>query len=205
MDRPQRKLIFFLCMRDIIRKKKIVPTQPDQAERLTEIFARLEHDPLSKHVERVERILELISGLRDDITTPEKTRVVTSLRNALTRYQWTSRVDPTPEGWRVIASFDRGLPKDDVWEYEAVRDLLDTVPHLGKRPRIRRCTECRKWFFAAMREDQQYCGGICRQRRYDNDPEKRDKKLAHMKKLYEDAKTHRRNRKSGVGLRRKRK
>jgi hypothetical protein len=33
-----------------------------------------------------------------------------------------------------------------------------------------------------MREDQQYCGGICRQRRYDNDPEKRDKKLAHMKK-----------------------
>jgi hypothetical protein len=151
----------------------------------------------------VERILELLSGLRDDLGTSEKTRIITSLRNALKRYQWTSRVDPTPEGWRVIASFDRGLPKDDVWEYEAVRDLLDTVPHLGKRPRIRKCAECPRWFYAAMREDQQYCGGICRQRRYDNDPEKRDKKLAHMKKLYRDEKARKRNHKSGVGLARK--
>jgi hypothetical protein len=161
-------------MGEIIRKQKTVPTQPDQ-ERFAAIFARLEEereDPEKLHSKWVERILELLSGLRDDLGTSEKMRIITSLRNALKRYQWTSRVDPTPEGWRVIASFDRGLPKDDVWEYEAVRDLLDTVPHLGKRPRIRKCAECPRWFYAAMREDQQYCGGICRQRRYDNAPRK---------------------------------
>jgi hypothetical protein len=190
-------------MREPIRKKTL-PAQLDH-ERFVVIFARIEDDPLSEHVKRVERILELLSALRDDLGTREKMRVVTSLRNALTRYRWVSRVAYTAQGYRVVSTIaDREkLPKDDVWEYEAVRDLLDTVPHFGKRPRIRRCTECPRWFFAAMREDQQYCSGKCRQRRYDNDPDKRDKKLTHMKKLYADEKARKRNHKSGVGLRRK--
>jgi hypothetical protein len=191
-------------MKDIIRKKRTLPTELDQ-ERFGAIFARLEDDPEKPQSKRVEKILESLSGLRDDLDTREKVRVITGLRNALSRYQWVSRVAPTHEGFRVVPAIaDRAnLSNDDVWEYEAVRDLLDTVPHLGKRPRIRRCAECRRWFFGVMRDDQQYCSGNCRQRRYDNDPEKRDKKLAHMKKLYADEKARKRNPKSGVGLHRK--
>ena len=133
-------------------------------------------------------------------------RVVTGLRNALSHYQWVSRVAYTAQGYRVVSTIVNTEKSKDVdWEHWAVGYLLDAVPHLGKRPRIRRCVECRRWFYAAMREDQQYCSGNCRQRRYDNDPEKRDKKLAHMKKLYADEKARSRDPKSGVGLRRKRK
>jgi hypothetical protein len=193
-------------MREIIRKKNILPIHLD-LERFEAIFARLEKDPGNPHSKRVERILDLLSGLRDDIPTRENMRNVTGLRNALGRYRWASRVTNTAQGYRVFYTIaDRDtLSKDDEWEYGAVRDLLDTVPYTRGRSRIRRCEqeECRRWFFAAVREDQLYCSGKCRQRRYDSDPEKRDKKLAHMKKLYADEKARRLNPKSGVGLRRK--
>jgi len=165
------------------------------------IFTRLEKRPETPQSKRIEKILQLLSSLRDDISPLDKGQVVIRLRNALRLYQWVSHIAPAPEGYRVISAVaDReNLSKDDLWEYEAVRDLLECVPYLGKPPRIRRCAECQRWFFAAKRIDQQWCGGICRQRHYDRDPETRAQKLKAMRDLYAREKERDQRRKAAVG------
>jgi hypothetical protein len=190
-------------MSDNIRKQTVLPAHLDY-ERLVEIFTRLEAQSEKEQSQRVEKILDLLSRLGDDLVGSEKVRVITSLRNALHRYHWMSQVSPTLQGYRVITFFTRKelLSKDDVWEYEAVRVLLEIVPYLGRRPRIRRCADaqCRKWFFAAKRDDQKFCGGNCKQHNYENAPEKRAKKRDSMRALYAAEKARARNPKSGVGL-----
>jgi hypothetical protein len=143
----------------------------------------------------------LLSSLRDDISPLDKGQIVIRLRNALRLYQWVSHIAPAPESYRVINGVaDReNLSKDDLWEYEAVRDLLECVPYLGNPPRIRRCAECPRWFFAARRIDQKWCGSVCRQRHYDRDPETRAKKLEAMHTRYILEKERDRRRKAAVG------
>ena len=69
-------------MSDIIRKKMILPIHLDK-EQLEAILARLEKRPETPQSKRIEKILELLSSLRDDISPLDKGQVVIRLRNAL--------------------------------------------------------------------------------------------------------------------------
>jgi hypothetical protein len=181
-------------MSNIIRKKMVLPIHLDK-EQLEAIFTRLEERPETPQSKRVEKILELLSSLRDDISPLDKGQIVIRLRNALRLYQWVSHIAPAPESYRVINGVaDReNLSKDDLWEYEAVRDLLECVPYLGNPPRIRRCA----------RADQLFCSGNCRQHHYDSDEDTRAKKNETMHKLYALKKGLALNPKSGIGLERR--
>lgn len=204
MDKLLGRVVCYLRMNPIIRKNEILPP-PLDPERFQAIFWYIREHPEQPHSKRVDEVLELLSSLRDDVSTLEKIRVITRLRNVLSRYQWGVRVSPTTEGFHVSHfPANRGkLSSSDEWEYGAVRDLLDVVPYLGKRPRIRRCveSECKEWFFAAKREDQQFCSGICRQRHYDSTPEMRESKKLYMRKHRAAEKKHDERRKTGVGFR----
>jgi len=154
------------------RKQQVLPEHLDK-EQFEAYFERLERYPDKPHSQRIEKILELISALKEDASTAERSRILTSLRNALRHYKWVSQISPTREGLRVI-SFParRGHHSADVeWEYGAVNDLLALIPYLGRRPRIRRCelSTCRKWFFAAKRDDQRFHHTNCKQNNYDNE------------------------------------
>jgi hypothetical protein len=188
----------------IKRKKKVSPVFVDEAQwDVLAIFTRLEAHPDMLQSRRVEAILKLLSCLRDDVGIAEKLRVRTGLRNCLSRYRWESYIERALEGFReirVIANREN-LSADDVWEYEAVRVLLDLVPYLGNPPRIRRCAECPRWIFAAKRNTNKWCGSVCRQRHYDRDPETKAKKLEAMRKRYATEKERDRKRKISVGFR----
>jgi len=170
-------------MKSIIRKNEILPINLD-AEQLAGIFRHVREHPEKAQSRRVEEFLELFSSLREDLGDSEKVRVVIRLRNLLSAYQWVVQISPTPQGFSAIHMIaDRArLSQDDLWEREAIADLLKLVPYLGNRSRLRRCGECGEWFFAAKREDQQWCSGNCRQRHYDSDPERRAKKKIDMRK-----------------------
>jgi hypothetical protein len=188
-------------MSAIFRKQKILPSHLD-VEQLEDIFAHLEKHPEKPQSKRVEKILELLSCLGSD---SERVRVRIGLDNALRGYQWVRKVKLTPdEGFRVThAAADRGnLSKDDDWEYRAVGVLLDVVPYIGKPPRIRRCEECRGWFFAKNNTRKWHDG--CRQRHYAKDPAARAKKKEYMSNRYDAEKKRSKNPKSGVGLAKRR-
>jgi hypothetical protein len=188
-------------MRTLNRKKMDLPGPLDEKHlEVIAIFTRLAQRPKTPQSRRVEAILELLSCLRDDLDKAEKLRVITELRNLLSRYRWVSRVERALEGFREIVTADReGHSREDEWEYWAVRVLLDLVPHLGNPPRIRRCAECPRWIFAAKRNTQKWCGSVCRQRHYDRDPETRAKKLEAMRKRYALEKERDWKRKAAVG------
>jgi hypothetical protein len=172
-------------MKSLIRKNEGLP----DPERLVEIFRDIKENPEKPQSKRVEEFLELLSRLREDLSTSEKVPIIIRLRGLLGAYQWTVQVSPTPEGFRaihLIANREK-LSPDDLWEREAVRDLMGVVPYLDKRP-IRRCAECQEWFFAAKREDQQWCNGNCRQRHYDSNPDIRASKKRYMRQYRVDEK-----------------
>lgn len=189
MDKLSGRVVCYLRMKSIIRKNEILPSHLDP-EQFESIFWHIREYPEQPQSKRVEQVLKLLSSLSDDLSTLGKAQALTRLRNALRRYQWVSFVSPTSEGlWVSRGIADRvNLSEDDVWEYEAVRNLLDLVPYLGKRPRIRRCAECQEWFFAARRSDQQWCDRNCRQRHYDSAPEMRKKKKLYMQEYREGQK-----------------
>jgi hypothetical protein len=176
-----------------------MPTDPEQFDA---IFRHIREHPKQPQSKRVEELLGLLSSLRDDLSKPEKVRVITRLFNVLSNFRWNVRVSPTAEGFRTIYfPADRGhLSSADEWEYGAVRDLLELVPYLGKWPRIRRCAECKGWLFAAKRRDKQFHDGICRQRHYDSSPEMRESKKLYMRKYRADEKKREESRKIGVGF-----
>jgi hypothetical protein len=170
-------------MKDIIRKNDNLPIHLDR-ERFEEVFRDISKHPEKPQSKRVEECLELLSSLREDLRGLERVQIVTRLGHLLSAYQWVVQISPTPKGFRAIRLIaDRGrLSQDDLWEREAIRDLLDVVPYIGKQPRIRRCAECNEWFYAAKREDQQWCSSNCRQHHYDSDPEMRGRKKLYMRK-----------------------
>jgi len=199
MDRLRRSMIFFMRMSKLIRKQ-IVDVDIEQLESL---FRHLEEHRDAPQSKRVEKILDLLSSMRDGLSTSERTQVHMGLANALRRYRWRSFVARAREGFREIRAIaDReNLSKEELWEHDAVRNLLDVVPHLGKRPRIRRCIECQGWFFAEKRDDQKYCKRAnCKQAHYDKDPDKRKQKNEAMRRLYALKTALARNPKSGIGL-----
>ncbi len=177
-------------MNAIIRKNEILPPHLDP-ERFAAIFWHIREHPGTPQSKRVEWVLELLSSLRDvrrlrdRVSKLEQMQILTRLRNALRAYRWVTQISPTSKGFHAsLRTADIGLSGEDAWEYEAIGILLDIVPYLGgKRPRIRRCADaaCNEWFFAAKREDQQFCSGNCRQHHYDNHPTMRARKKRYMR------------------------
>ena len=197
-------------MKSELRKNATLPVHA-QAEGFEQIFREIREHPEKPQSRRVEECLDLLSSLRDDWRNPENVRIVTRLRNVLGAYQWVVKVMPTPEGFRAvyeIANRD-GLSRDDIWERRAVGDLLNLVRYLEKRP-IRRCSECKGWFFApGGAERPKWCGGNCRQHHYDNDPGRRAEKVRYMRdhraeekrlKLRDDERRREESNRRGVGL-----
>lgn len=174
-------------MKSFIRKNKILPSHLD-AERFLEVFEYIKAHPEMPQSQNVEKVLELISSFRDDLSTREEMKIFTRLRLTLATYRWSVRLSPSSEGLHVVhemaEKYDEGTSEANRWEYGAISLLLDILPYLGNRPRIRRCANaaCRQWFFAVNREDQEFCSGNCRQHHYDSDPQMRKKKREYMRK-----------------------
>lgn len=190
----------FLFMKSIIRKNKILPDSLETVD-LDAVFRRVAENPERPESARIEEILGLLSSLTGDLTGIDRGNALARLSLALSRYTGFSRVVYAREGYRVAQFPANATTPEERWEYWVVSRLLELVPLAGKRPRIRRCGHCKKWFFAASREDQKFCGNICRQRNYDGDEARREDKKLHMRKLREDDKARSKNPKSGVGLR----
>jgi len=173
-------------------RKNEMPSLADVPHPFSTVLWPIREHPEKPETKRVDAILELLSGLRDELKPMEKAQIQEQLRKALRRYKWVSRVAYTKQGLRVIQGIadQDALTPDEIWEQGAVGCLLDVVPVLGARPRIRRCADaaCRQWFFAARRDDQEYCSGVCRQHNYDSDPEMRAKKARAMKQHRIEAK-----------------
>jgi len=184
-----------------IHKNDVLPSHLDP-ERFVEIFTRIREHP-DQQSKRVEKVLELMSSFRADLSTLGKIKIFTRLRLALGTYRWAIRLGVTRDGLHVVhvmaREFEEGTSEADRWEYHTISLLLDLLPYLGKRPRIRRCAECESWFFAAKREDQQYCGGNCRQYHYDSDPKIRARKRESMRQNRIIQKKHEERAKKRVG------
>jgi len=169
------------------------------------LFSRL-NEPHSRCGERVERVLVLLKQLQSPASRRDAMNAVTVLRGLLRRYRWVYQVSPTLQGYRAIRvpAKRETLTDDDVWEHNAVRDLLDLLQQEGSLSRVRRCVVCNGWLFAAKRNDQEFCSRNCRQNRYDNDPKRKAEHRAKMRDLYALKKELARNPKAGVGLKTRR-
>jgi hypothetical protein len=174
-------------------------------EDLAEILRRVQDSPDREECARILQIVECMSRLDCKAPTRTKAQAVSRLTRLLQPYVWTRRVIPQPDGFASVYVNPMAtamLSKAESWERYAVGLLLDAVPALDSPPRIRRCLECRTWFFAAKRLDQKYCGNVCRQRTYDADPEHRASKAKKMRANRKMLKEQASKPKSGVGLRR---
>ena len=200
MDTPLERVVCYLRMNTLIRKNVSLPNDEDLL--LFEDILYHIRTHRNEQSDRIEEVLELLSSLRHDLSTPERTRVITRLRNVLSRYQWGVQVSPTLEGFRAVHfPADRGRSSSDRWEYWAVGSLLELVPRLGKRPRIRRCAVCKEWFYAVKPGKHDFCSGVCRQRNYDRSPEMRQKKKLYMRQRRADERELEERRKMLVGFR----
>jgi hypothetical protein len=182
-------------------------TGADLVPLLLDIIPRLENYPDAPESRRVEKVLHLLSEIRDDRSKIANAQTLLGLRKALDRYQWVNHVAFTLEGYRVISTIAGAahVTKEEQWEQSAVSYLLNLAPHLelGRWPLIRPCeyAGCRRWFFAARRNTQKFCvRGVCQQKHHESDPEKLAMKRERVSKLYYAAKERDRKAKEGVGF-----
>jgi len=159
-------------------------------ERLEELLRALNEEPqtdqMRDRMERVEKVISLLARLDEAAQSLEKAQVLMGLRKALSKYRWVSYVTPSTGGFLVLNAVadHMHISKADLWEHEAVRDLLTALPRLGigRRPYIRRCEcpRCRRWFIAP-RSDKRTCSQACHQWLFDNrSPEQKALKAAKM-------------------------
>ena len=85
-----------------------------------ELIFRHIRDRDTEQSSRVERILELICSLGEDLNVREKARVIAQGYSALARYRWASRVSHTLEGFREV-------------RYPAERESLSEEEEMGIR------------------------------------------------------------------------
>jgi hypothetical protein len=156
-------------------------------EAVITLLSSLNETPKTPQMERVETLISLFARLTADASGTEKAGVTAGIQNLLSRYRWVSYVTPSTEGIVVLNAIadHMHIAKDDLWEHEAVRDLLAAFPRLGigDRPYIRRCerTSCQRWFFAP-RKDKTTCSSACHQWIYENkSPEQKERKAAAMR------------------------
>ena len=180
------------------------------APELWAIFGRLEGRKETPHSKRVSRILELLSRLGENPRGTDAMKVTSELRELLGRYRWVTHahISPTREGYRAIFRQEpeaKNPSREEEWEYEAVRDLLDITRYPGALSRLRQCgnTECRRWLFTPKGKTRQFCNDICKQRHFDSDPEQREKKRKYMRDYYVEEEKRKLSPECGVGLRRR--
>lgn len=189
-----------------IHKNERLPSHLD-TERFPEIFEYIKAHPERPQSQNVERVLELMSRFRDDLSTREKMTIFTRLRLTLGTYRWAVRLGATRKGFHVVhemaSKYEKGSSDADRWEYSTISLLIDVLPYLGKWPRIRRCADaaCRQWFFAAKREDQEFCGVNCKQHHYDSDPQIRTQKREYMRNYRINEKEREERSKKAIGFR----
>jgi hypothetical protein len=182
-----------MFLRIMTLKRKNETTADELAlESVKELLRVLNEEPKTPQMARVESLISLFGRLTGDASSTEKGGVLAGIRRLLSRYRWVSYVTPTTEGLLVLnAIADYAIiPKADLREHEAVRDLLSAFPRLGigDRPYVRRCAKCQLWFFAS-RKDTVTCSSACRQWRYENkSPEQRERKAADMRRQRKEAK-----------------
>jgi hypothetical protein len=151
------------------------------------LLPSLNDGPKTEQTVRVERLLFLLGRLTRDATTREKLEAFTALRILLAEYRWVSYISPWQDGFVVVNRIADHvqITKADLWEHEAVRDLLNAFPRLGigKRPYIRRCENdrCQRWFFA-RRGDKRTCSPACHVNA-NRSPENRLRKAKYMRGL----------------------
>jgi hypothetical protein len=180
-----------------IRKNKIMPEWA-AGEVAGGIFRYLEANPHRPQSERVELILDLLSRLGEN---ERDFFSFTQLREPLRRYEWRYGLTLSSAGLSARLVFTKEMSEEDEWEHGAVRFLMSLVPH--QIYRLRRCAYygCRGWFFAAKRDDQEFCKrGACRQNYYDSDPVRRKQKAEKMKENREWHKKDRQRGKETVGI-----
>jgi len=185
-------------MKEYIRKKKKAALSDEVL--VEHDLSYLREHPESAQAKRVESILELLTQIEDYQGTVGFLIPFRALAARLKSYKWVRKASVNSDG--LMAHYwpaNESLSDEDVWEYHAVRGLLDLAQTEGGLSRIRRCPECTQWFFALRRTDQKYCGNVCRQRNYDKDEEKRAKKLKTMQANYarEKERDERARRKAG--------
>jgi hypothetical protein len=121
-------------------------------------------------------------------------QVMAAINRSVSRYRWVSSIAPYRDSFFVFNHSDRmQTPADELWEHEAVRELLTAFPRLGigDRPYIRRCEseKCQKWFFAP-RGDKRTCSPACHV--YANrSPDQRFRKAKYMRDLRKELKERR--------------
>jgi hypothetical protein len=204
--------VIILTMSVEYRKKTEKPLSfVECAPELWAIFGRLENGRETDQSKRVRRILELLSSLGDNSRGMDAVKVTSELHHLLGHYRWVTHVwiSPTTGGYRAIFRQEPGgknLSREDEWEYAAVADLLDITRYPGALSRLRQCgnPECRRWLFTPKGKTRQSCNGVCKQRRFDSDPEQKKKKRKYMRDYYADGQKRQLNPKCGIGLRRRR-
>jgi hypothetical protein len=188
-------------MNQFIRKKNIRPI--DEAP-LWLIAKRLKEMPECPHSKRVESILVLLLKLREKLGTVGVLPLLRQLNPLIRRYQWFNQLGVTSSEVRLgVLAVPEDLSEEDHWERGAVWALLELVKHPDGLCRIKRCGVCDAWVFAQGRKDQEFCGGVCRQKHYDSDPQRRAEHRAAMRRLYALKKELAQNPESGVGLERR--
>jgi hypothetical protein len=145
-----------------------------------DLFQRLETKTNLIQSKRVGHILESLARLGRN---KGDWIAFNQLREPLKKYEWHFGLTLGSDGLNARLDFTKEMSKEDAWEHRAVRFLLSLVPHHINR--LRRCAYdgCNGWFYAAKREDQEFCKrGACRQNYYDSDPKRREKKRINMQK-----------------------
>lgn len=189
-------------MKRSIRKKKN-GTVLDEVF-LEHIWGRLEAGPDSEQLRRVRRILDLLLDLKEQVGTLGALPVLTALRELIDRFTWVSEIAVTSTDVRVGMRGVGKLSQDDLWEYGAVRTLLDLVQKPKGLSLLRRCPMCPKVFVANNRGRRRiFCTDACKMQHEYADPVKRANKLKNMRANYAMLSDLQRNPKSGVGLNRK--
>lgn len=177
-----------------INRKNILTSVPlgESAPELWSIFERIENGLETAQSRRVRRILELLNLLGENPHGMDEVKAISELGALLRRYVWVThaKVSRTKEGYRAIFRQEpegAKLSREDVWEYEAVKMLLDLANSPDALSRLRRCRngDCRKWLFVVSGK-RRFCdnGGVCKQHHFDSDEKQREKKRVYMRKYY---------------------
>ena len=148
------------------------------------LFAFMDEHPKKPQAKRVNTILELLVAIRDEKGFWEKAQLINRLQEAFRRYRWTREILFTTEGPHEYVTSAKQSSEDDGWEYGVIHVLLMIAEYYPDRlSNIRRCEVCPRWMLAA-KSNHRFCSGKCRQYDYDNDPARKERHRANMRRLY---------------------
>ena len=172
------------------------------------LFSRFRLVPPTPEAQRVESILELLVAANtflsewQNATSSEAGpgflgaycrkanaeqayhETLARLEEALKPYQWRSAISGDIDGFHEKLEWSENIPHGPAhWEHAILRVLLDRINYPGELSRIRRCSDCQNWFYAAT-SHQRFCGEACRRRYTASCPEFKEKRRNYMKQVY---------------------